>query len=461
MSNWESYIEENKTTFLDEFFDFIRIPSVSAMDAHIEDVKDAAIWVQDRMQTAGIENVEVMETGGHPVVYGDWLHVGTDKPTVMIYGHFDVQPPDPIDLWESPPFEPTVRDGKIFARGASDDKGGLLSSILGIEAILKTIGTLPVNLKFCYEGQEEIGSPQLEAFLEKYSDKFSCDIVFSADGLQWSNDQPMLVLGLKALTKVEIEVTGPNSDLHSGIHGGVLNNPLEALANILASLRDDDGKIAVEGFFDNVIDPTPEERTATAAIPFDEEAYKSELGIADFFGEPNFTNRERNWFRPTIDINGIWGGYQGDGSKTVIPSKANAKITCRLVADQQPERIGQLIQDHIEMHCPTGTTVKVTWEASNKAKPYYIPAEHVGNQVAKAALTKLYGKEPYYVRVGGSIPVSSHFLNSLGVDMIGYGWSLGTENLHAPNEYFPVENFYRGIRGYCLLMEELVDFKMT
>jgi len=337
----------------------------------------------------------------------------------------------------------------------------LLSSILGIEAILKTIGTLPVNLKFCYEGQEEIGSPQLEAFLEKYSDKFSCDIVFSADGLQWSNDQPMLVLGLKALTKVEIEVTGPNSDLHSGIHGGVLNNPLEALANILASLRDDDGKIAVEGFFDNVIDPTPEERTATAAIPFDEEAYKSELGIADFFGEPNFTNRERNWFRPTIDINGIWGGYQGDGSKTVIPSKANAKITCRLVADQQPERIGQLIQDHIEMHCPTGTTVKVTWEASNKAKPYYIPAEHVGNQVAKAALTKLYGKEPYYVRVGGSIPVSSHFLNSLGVDMIGYGWSLGTENLHAPNEYFPVENFYRGIRGYCLLMEELVDFKMT
>ncbi|MCA9835530.1 MAG: dipeptidase, partial [Trueperaceae bacterium] len=334
---WENYLETHKNRFTEELFDFIRIPSVSAQKEHSQDVYRAAEWVKARLEAAGLENAQIMDTGGHPVVYADWLHAGENRPTVLIYGHFDVQPAEPLELWHSPPFEPTLRDGLIFARGASDDKGGMFTSIIGAEAILKTEGQFGVNLKFCYEGQEEIGSPTLATFLQAHKEKFACDLIFSSDGLQWSNTESMIVLGLKGLMKLELSVKGPVSDLHSGLHGGVLQNPLEALATILASLRDDHGKIQVEGFFEDVLNPTELERKAIDDIPFDEAAYKAELGIPEFFGEPDFSTRERNWLRPTLDINGIWGGYQGDGSKTVIPSEAHAKITCRLVANQNPE----------------------------------------------------------------------------------------------------------------------------
>ncbi len=458
MQTWQDYLDFHKDRFLNELFDFIRIPSVSAQEKHLNDVKLAADWVAARLSKAGIEHTEVMATGGHPVVYGDCLHAGPDKPTVLIYGHFDVQPIDPLALWETDPFEPTLKDGRIYARGASDDKGGMLTPILAAEAFLKTQGKFPVNIKFCFEGQEEIGSPQLAAFLEEQKEKFACDVVFSADGLQWSNSEGMIVLGLKGLAKLELKVSAAKSDLHSGLHGGVLHNPLEALARILASFRDDSGRIAVEGFYDDVLEASTEEKAAMAAIPFDEAAYKQELGINEFFGEPSYTTRERNWIRPTLDINGIWGGYQGDGSKTVIPSEANAKITCRLVANQNPHTIVDLLKTHITKHTPKGVSVEVWAEGSSE--PFYVPASHPANQIIKEVLSKLYGKEPYYTRLGGSIPVSAFFKQALNAEMIGFGWSLASDNLHAPNEYFELETFYKGQQGYCLLFEKLADFKV-
>ena len=458
MPTWQQYLEEHKDRFVAEFFDFIRIPSISAQAEHIEDVRRAALWVKQRLDSAGLEHAEVLETGGHPLVYADWLHAGKDKPTVMIYGHFDVQPADPEGLWQTPPFEPTVKDGLVYARGASDDKGGMFSSIIAAEAILKTLAKFEVNLKFCYEGQEEIGSPQLESFLLAHKEKFSCNVIFSADGLQWSNTESMLVLGLKGLVKLELSVKGPRSDLHSGLHGGVLQNPLEALAKILASFRDPSGKIIVEGFFEDVLEPLQEERDAISIIPFNEAAYQQDLGIPAFFGEPGFSTRERNWLRPTLDINGIWGGYQGDGSKTVIPSEAHAKITCRLVANQEPQKIVAALKKHIEKHTPPGVSISVKGEGS--AKPFYIPPDHPGNVLAKEVLAELYGQEPYYTRLGGSIPISGFFKQAVGADMIGFGWSLASENLHAPNEFFPLENFYRGHKGYCMLLERLAELKM-
>lgn len=453
---WQDYLDKHKDRFIEELFDFIRIPSVSAQAKHRADVQRAASWVAHRLEQAGIEHVEAMPTGGHPVVYGDWLHAGSDKPTVLIYGHFDVQPPEPLELWESDPFEPTVRDGRIYARGASDDKSSMFTPIIAAEAILKTKGALSVNLKFCFEGQEEIGGPELAQLLEKHKGKFACDVVFSADGLQWSDTEGMIVLSRRGLAELELKVTAATSDLHSGLHGGVLHNPLEALARLIASLRDDTGRIAVAGFYDDVIDPTPGERDAIAKVPFDEDAYRSELGIPEYFGEPNYTTRERNWIRPTLDVNGMWGGYQGSGSKTVIPSEARAKITCRLVANQNPHTVLQGLKHHIMNNKPKGVTVEVWGEGVSE--PLSVPVGHPGNVLIKDVLTELYGMEPYYTRLGGSIPVNAVFKEALGADMIGFGWSLASENLHAPNEFFPLEAFARGQRGYCLLFEKLAEY---
>jgi acetylornithine deacetylase/succinyl-diaminopimelate desuccinylase-like protein len=324
MTTWNDYLTNNYDRFLAELLDFIRIPSVSALPEHAADVQKAAEWVANRLTAAGAEHVEIMPTGGHPVVYGDWLHASDDKPTILLYGHFDVQPPDPLDLWETPAFEPTIRDGRIYARGASDDKGGMITPILAVEALLQSEGELPVNVKFCFEGQEEIGSPQLNNFLAQHKEKFACDLVLSADGLLWGADQPMLVLGLKGLCALEIHVKGAKGDLHSGLHGGVLHNPIEALSKIIASLRTADGKIAVAGFYDDVVELSDDARAEIAKVPRNEEEYRQELGIPEFFGEPGYTTQERNWIRPTLELNGIWGGFQGAGSKTVIPSEAHA-----------------------------------------------------------------------------------------------------------------------------------------
>nr|NIO11432.1 dipeptidase [Deltaproteobacteria bacterium] len=333
MLPWETYLDHQKDRFISELLDFLRIPSISSLPDHQSDVERAAKWLEARMPAAGIESVRIMPTGGHPVVYGEWLHA-SGRPTVLIYGHFDTQPVDPLDLWNNPPFEPIIRDGRMYARGASDDKGNLFIPIIVAEAMLKTGGSLPVNVKFLFEGQEEIGSPQLADFISANKDLLACDLVLSADGGQWEEDQPALILGTRGLASVFIEVEGPDHDLHSGTYGGTIANPIHALARILDSMHDPKGQVAVDGFYDDVRSLTDEERAEIARVPYDEVQYLNEIGACCVYGEPGFTTHERAWARPTLEVNGIYGGYQGEGVKTVLPSKAHAKVSCRLVADQ-------------------------------------------------------------------------------------------------------------------------------
>lgn len=453
---WETYLLDHQEQHLNELFEFVRIPSVSALPDHAGDVLRAGQWVADRLQKAGVHNVQVMPTGGHPVVYGDWLNA-TEKPTVMIYGHFDTQPVDPIDLWDNPPFEPILKDDRIYARGVSDDKGNMLSAILAVEALLRTEGSLPVNVKFFFEGQEEIGSPQLPDFLAQHREHFACDLVVSADGLQWASDQPSLELGLKGLCAVQIDVQGPSGDLHSGLHGGVLQNPIHALVRILDSMRSPEGRIRVDGFYDDVIDLSDEERRHIAQVPYDEPAYKDLLGVDALYGEPGYSTRERNWARPTLEVNGIWGGFQGEGTKTVIPSQAHAKITCRLVADQQPEAIVTALQKHVNKNIPPGVKVHVQRLEGN-SDPYLMPADHPGNQAAFEVLEQLYQKAPYYTRSGGTIPVCALFLKHLKAYTVAFAFSLEDEQLHAPNEFMRLSSLERGQKAHAMLLKKLARF---
>ena len=455
MSSWERYLDEHFERYVDELSELVRIPSVSALPEHAADVVRAAEWVAARLTAAGVENAAVMPTGGHPAVYGDWLHAGEDKPTILLYGHYDVQPADPLDLWNTPPFEPTIVDGRMYGRGASDDKGGMMTPVMAVEILLQSEGSLPVNVKFCLEGQEEIGSPQMGPFLEEHSDLFKADLVLSADGLLWSADEPEIVLGFKGLTGLQINVTGATTDVHSGLHGGVFNNPVEALGNIIASLRSDDGKIAVEGFFDDVVELSAEALDKIGQVPFNEELLKEELGVPGFYGEPGYTIRERNWIRPTLELNGIWGGFQGKGTKTVIPAEAHAKITCRLVTDQQPEKIYALLEAHIKKVAPAGVTVEVE-PLPGRGEPYLMSADHPGNVAAAEVFAQSFGVEtPHHVYVGGSIPIITYFRRYLNADMINFGWSAGDENLHAPNEFFRVRNLRRGAASYVLMLKRL------
>jgi acetylornithine deacetylase/succinyl-diaminopimelate desuccinylase-like protein len=451
--NWKDYLAANRADFEVELLDFLRIPSVSALPAHAPDVRRAGIWVAQRLEAAGMENIETLETGGHPVVYADWLHA-PGKPTIMIYGHFDTQPVDPIELWDNPPFVPTVVDGRVYARGASDDKGNMFAPILALEALLKTTGKLPVNVKCFFEGQEEIGSPTLPPFIAANRDKFACDFVVSADGGQWTEDQPAIALAFKGLCGLQIDVVGPSHDVHSGGYGGAIQNPIHALVQLLDSMRGEDGRILVEGFYDSVRPLSAEDRAQIAAVPFDEKEYMERLGIEETFGEAGYSTLERAWGRPTLELNGIWGGFTGDGTKTVLPSQAHAKITCRLVADQKPPEIAKLIERHVATHTPPGVKVKVTITESG-AYPYLMPADHPANQAARDVHMKLYGKEPLYVRSGGSIPVCSMFLDSLGVYTLNFGFGLNDERLHSPNEFFRLASFEKGQVGYCMLLERL------
>ncbi len=451
---WKTYLDTHQPRFVSELLDFVRIPSVSASESYRQDVDRAAAWVAERMASAGLENAAVLPTAGHPVAYADWLRAGPDRPTILIYGHFDVQPAEPFELWDSPPFDPAVRDGCVFGRGASDDKGGMLIPILALESLLQTTGVLPVNVKCLFEGQEEIGSPDLPAFVAANLDRLSCDMIFSADGLQWSTDEPNLVTGLKGLVGLEIFVQGPKSDQHSGLHGGGIANPLQALSHIVSSLKDLNGRITVEGFYDDVIDLTDEDREMIAKVPFDEDAYRAELGVEEVFGEAGYSTRERLWARPTLEINGLTGGYQGQGSKTVLPSLANAKITCRLVAAQQPDRIYDLIAKHVDAHCPPGVTATVE-RLQGSADPFLVPTGHNASHIAGEVLREVYGKEPFVTRVGGSIPVMTIFLKELGIHPVMFGFSIGDENLHAPNEFFRLANFERGQVAYARLLEKL------
>jgi acetylornithine deacetylase/succinyl-diaminopimelate desuccinylase-like protein len=453
MSGWQNFIEERKEKYVSELSDLLSIPSISSLSEHADDVRRAGEWVAERLRKAGMDAVEVMPTGGHPVVYGQWLNA-PGKPTVLIYGHFDVQPADPLELWTTPPFEPDIRDERIYARGASDDKGNMLIPIIAVEALLCTDGALPVNLKFLFEGQEEIGSPQLPEFLKINREVFGCDVILNADSGQWSEDQPSLLTSLRGLCGLQLDVTGADSDLHSGMYGGAVQNPIHAMIQILNSMRGSDGRILIEGFYDSVRDLSDAEKAQIDSLPFDEAEFMNRVGVSELFGEAGFSNPERIWTRPTLELNGIWGGFQGEGLKTVLPNKAHAKITCRLVADQDPEHINRLIETHIRKNIPAGVKVDMTPIDSN-ANPYIMPTDLPGSLAAIEVLSELYGRKPILIREGGSVPILALLLEHLGTHATCFGFGMNDERFHAPDEFFRLKSFELGQRAYCKILHRL------
>jgi acetylornithine deacetylase/succinyl-diaminopimelate desuccinylase-like protein len=459
MTAWKNYLEANQDRYLKELLEFLSIPSISSLKEHKADVAKAGEWVAARLQAAGIENVQVLPTGGHPVVYGDWMHA-PDKPTVLIYGHFDTQPVDPLELWTQPPFEPALKDNRVYARGASDDKGNMLAPILAVEALLSSESRLPVNVKCFFEGQEEIGSPQLPEFISANRQRLACDLILSADGGQWDEDQPALMIGLRGLCNLQIDVRAARSDTHSGTFGGTIMNPIHALVRLIDTMHTPQGAIAVEGFYDAVRPLTEPEQDQIAEIPFDEADYKAELGVDALFGEPGYSTYERAWIRPTLEVNGIWGGFQGEGVKTVLPGSAHAKISCRLVPDQDPAQILKLLTTHIEKHTPPGVKVALDLNPST-ADPYLIPFDHPGNQAAADVHKELFGKEPYYARMGGSIPVCGIFLKELGAYTVNFAFGLKDENVHGPDEFFRLKSFSRAQLAYGMLLEQLSKYEGT
>lgn len=447
------YARSERDRFLGELLDFLRIPSVSALSAHREDLAAAARWVADRLREAGVPHVSILPTRGQPVVLGEWL-VDPSRPTVIVYGHYDVQPVDPLDLWESPPFEPEVRDGRIFARGASDDKGGLYVAIKALEAWARTAGAPPLNVKVLVEGEEEVGSPNLQAFLEEHRARLRADLAVSADGGQLGPDRPSLVLGSRGLCACQLEVRGPATDLHSGSFGGLVPNPIHALVELLASMHLPGGAVGIEGFYDEVRPLSPAERAEIARVPFDEEAERARTGVRAWSGESDYSPLERLWARPTLEVNGIWGGFTGEGTKTVIPAVARAKLSCRLVPDQEPQRILDRIEAHVQRHLPPGVTARVT-RFPGSARAYAMPHDHPSLAVAGRVLEELYGVEPVKVRMGATVPVAEQFRSVLGIWFLYFAFGEPDNNIHAPNEFFRLDTFQRGIEGYCRLLEAL------
>lgn len=443
-----NYLKENRDTHLKELTDWLAVPSVSALPEHKEDVRKGAEWIADELTKAGMDNVKIYETDGHPVVYGDWLKA-EGKPTVLVYGHYDVQPVDPVELWESPPYEATIRDNKLYARGASDDKGQTFMHVKVLQAILETEGTLPLNFKFCIEGEEEIGSPSLPEFIEENKELLAADVIVISDTGMLDRGKPAICYGLRGMCAMQLDVTGPNSDLHSGLYGGAVQNPLHAITELLQSFRDENGRILVDGFYENVQELTDEERAAFRALPLTEESLKEQLGVTELAGEEGYTHTERTWARPTLELNGVWGGFQGEGIKTVIPAKAHAKISCRLVPNQEPDEIIEKVKAHIQKHKPAGIDVKVT--LFDKGAPYVTPFDHPAIQAAARSYEKVYGVPTAFTRGGGSIPIVATFDQLLNIPVVLMGFGLSTENFHAPNEHFHLENFDKG-------METLADY---
>jgi len=449
----KAFLLAQRERYVRELQEFVSIPSIGALPENAGDVQRAADWVVARMSAAGLDGARVMPTAGHPAVYAEWLHA-PGKPTVLIYGHFDVQPVDPLDQWTTPPFEPSIRAGRIYGRGASDDKGSMLAAILAIEAMLRTARMLPLNVKCFFEGQEEIGSPQTPDLVSDHRPLLQCDLVLNADGSQWSETEPALLVGLRGICGIEIDVLGPATDLHSGLYGGAVQNPLHALAELIASMHTADGRVAVQGFYDDVAALTPVEREQIAKVPLDEQAYKTRIGVDELYGEAGYSTLEREWVRPTLEVNGMWGGFQGEGTKTVLPCEAHAKITCRLVPHQQPAQILELLQAHMRQHAPRGVRVAAR-PSPAMARPYEVPADCPGNRAARAVLTELYGREPYYARMGGSVPICEVFQHYLGVHVISFGFSLDDEQFHAPNEFFRLSSFSRAQEAYVAMLYAL------
>ncbi len=454
MSAWQDYLKENEPRFLEELSELLRIPTIGTLREHAPDLRRAAEWLAQRLTAAGLENACPLEIGGGPFVYGDWQHAGADKPTVILYGHYDVQPVDPLSEWVTPPFEPSLRDGCVYARGAVDDKGQLFGVITAVEALLRTQGRLPVNVKFLLEGEEEYGSPHATEGIARHRDVLTADLALSADGGQWSADQPQVSLGCRGLLVWRIEVRGPRLDGHSGQRGGSVANPLHALAELVASFHRPDGSIAVEGFYDDVVTLSADQRAAIGRVPFDETKYLKSLGSPELFGEPGYTTYERLWVRPTLEINGMCGGFTGDGVKTVLPALAWANCSCRLAPDQDPAAEFERIQAHVAHHMPRGVEVDVR-RMPGGAYPYQIPADHLANRVVAEVLRELYGREPYQVRAGGTVPMMGILLRGLGVHMASLGFSLPDQNGHAPNEFLRLSGWNRLQQAYVMAMEKL------
>jgi len=445
-------LEAGHGRILAELVEFARIPSVSADPGRADHLHAAAAWVAAKLAAAGPLAVRTLPTAGAPVVYAEWLGL-PGAPTALIYGHYDVQPEDPIEQWRSPPFEPAVRDGRLYARGVSDDKGPMLIPIKVAEAFFAERRALPLNLKFLIEGEEEVGSRHLEGFLAQHRDLLQADVVISADGAMWRIDEPSLTVTSRGLAAVELTLTGPGKDLHSGRHGGSVPNPLHALARLIASLHEPDGRVAVRGFYDRVRELSPSERAEIAALPFDERAYLAQVGAAAAEGEPGYSTLERQWTRPTLEVNGLWGGYQGPGSKTVIPGQAHAKITCRLVPDQDPGEIARLVAEHLEGHVPPGVRLAVV--TGHGAPAARTSRNNPVLQAAQAALEETFGVRPLIVRMGGTLPVAELFQRLLGLETVYFSFSTGDEDFHAPNEFFRLERLHQGLAAWARLWERL------
>ncbi len=447
MSEIKDYIEKNKERFIEELFTLLRIPSISADKSYKPEIIKTAEEIRNSLDKAGCHKVEICETPGNPIVYGEYV-TDPDLPTVLVYGHYDVQPADPMELWTTPPFEPVIKktelhpQGAIFGRGSCDDKGQMYMHVKAFE-IMKELDMVPCNIKFMIEGEEEIGSPSLEWFVKRNQEKLSNDVILISDTGMISNEQPSITTGLRGLSYVEVEVTGPNRDLHSGLYGGAVANPANVLAKMIASLHDADNRITIPGFYDKVIEATPEERTEMAKAPFSLDDYRKALDIEAVYGETGFTTLERTSIRPTLDVNGIWSGYTGEGAKTVIASKAHAKISMRLVPDQDPDEITRLFADHFKSIAPKGVRVKVT--PHHGGHPYVTPIDNIGYQAANRAYTETFGVPAIPQRSGGSIPIVALFEQELHSKTILMGFGLDSDAIHSPNEHFGLFNYRKGI----------------
>jgi len=441
MTESKKYIENNREKFLNELIDLLKIPSVSTDKSYKNDVWKAAEFLKQKLAEAGADHTEVCETGGYPIVYGDKI-IDPNLPTVLVYGHYDVQPADPLDLWDSPPFEPVIKDDKIIARGAADDKGQMYMHVKAFETMMKT-NSLSCNVKFMIEGEEEVGSDSLGPFLEANKEKLKADVVLVSDTAMISNQDPSITMGLRGLSYVEVEVTGPNRDLHSGIYGGAVANPINILAKMIASLTDDQNRITVEGFYDNVVNLSEDERKKLNMAPFNLDDYKADLEIDDVHGEEGYTTIERTSIRPTLDVNGIWGGYTEPGAKTVLPSKAYAKISMRLVPNQSSAEITEKFKKHFEKIAPDCVKVKVT--THHGGEPVVTPTDSIAYKAASMAMEKAFGKQPIPVRGGGSIPIVALFEETLGLKTILMGFGLDSNKIHSPNENYGLFNYYKGI----------------
>jgi acetylornithine deacetylase/succinyl-diaminopimelate desuccinylase-like protein len=452
MDNVIDLINVSRDRYLEELKAFLAIPSISALPAHAADVRRCAEWCADEMRRIGLQNVKLVDTAGNPVVYGDWLNA-PGAPTILFYGHYDVQPVDPLELWDSPPFEATVRDGEIYARGSADDKGQVFMHFKAVEAHLKQNGRLPVNMKFIIEGEEEVGSAHLDEFVRSHRDELRADVVVISDSPMFARGVPSICYGLRGLVYFQIDLRGSSTDLHSGSFGGAVANPAFVLAQMIAQMKDRGGHIKIPGFYDDVVALTETERSAWASLPFNEKQYRKDFGIPKLFGETDFTTLERTWARPTLEVNGLLSGFTGEGAKTVLPAVAMAKISMRLVPNQDPEKIARLFEDYVRKLAPKTVELKIT--RMHGGKPWMTAYENPFVQAAGRAIEKGFGKAPVFTREGGSIPVVSTFQEELGVPSVLFGVGLPDENAHAPNEKLDAANFHNGIIASAILYDEL------